>query len=111
MSTIAIAKPNSEAKYNLIIIEGDSDKETITGILQEHYVEEGKINALFDEGKNIVSLSSTIEETVYSETPSQLIEEMDIRESEITVCDYNFLYTSQTGWMIRKFEEDCYIPI
>jgi len=33
MSTIAIAKPNSEAKYNLIIIEGDSDKETITGIL------------------------------------------------------------------------------
>lgn len=107
MSSIAIAKLNSERKYNLIIVEEDSDIEVVTDLLRNNYTEESKINGLF-EGGNIISLAPTLEETVFSGNSSQIIETVDIRESEITICDYNFLYDSSNGWMVREFDTDFY---
>lgn len=106
MSSIAIAKIIN-GKYSLILIE-EADKEQISEILKTHYSQEEVIDQLF-QGGNIISLAPTIEETVFSGTPSTLIESLDIRESEITVSDYNFSFDKQTNnWMIRKFEEDYY---
>lgn len=107
MSSIAIAKLNPEGKYNLIIIEGESDKELVSDLLKNNYTEEAKINGLFD-GGNIISLAPTVEETVFSGNSSQIIENIDIRESEITICDYNFLYDTENGWMVREFSQDFY---
>lgn len=110
MSSISISKLNPENKYNLIILEEGADKQLVSDLLRDYYTEEQKINELFA-GGNIISLAPTIEETVFSGNSSQLFETVDIRESEITFCDYNFLYDTENGWMIREFDTDFYTKL
>lgn len=108
MSSISIAKSEDDGKFTMITIE-EAQKDQVAQILSENYTEKGLVDSLFN-GGNIVSLASTVEDTVFSGEPAVLFESVDSRESEITMSDYNFLFTKGV-WLIREFGKDFYLKI
>jgi hypothetical protein len=105
MTTIAIAI-NNQNGYKLVTM-ADGDPEIVALTLKTNYNTPELVNRLLDKG-NIITLGNSIEESSFTGEPAQLLNSVDIKESEITIMNKNFLYLNET-WMLRGFGEGSYI--